>query len=145
MRRELQKLTNAFADRRASRFAGYQIRYMQPVQSRRESLHLRCFPQASDPSKVMKGNRDMISLARSHCVFQAPNPEGSEAPRIVILSGAQRSRRIPWKCSWVFAAGFDWLTSHSLSLRPSRPCRGFPSRSILDFARNDDEFARRLI
>jgi hypothetical protein len=32
------------------------------------------------------------------------------------------------------AAGFDSLTSRSLSLRPSRPCRGFPNRSILDFA-----------
>jgi hypothetical protein len=32
---------------------------------------------------------------------------------------------------------FDSLASHSLSLRPSRPSRGFPSRSILDFARND--------
>jgi uncharacterized membrane protein YozB (DUF420 family) len=33
--------------------------------------------------------------------------------------------------------GFDSLTSRSLSRRPSRPCRGFPSRFILDFARND--------
>jgi hypothetical protein len=36
---------------------------------------------------------------------------------------------------------FDSLTSHSLSLRLSRLCRGFPSRSILDCAfgsaRND--------
>ena len=32
---------------------------------------------------------------------------------------------------------FDSLTPGSLSLRPFRPCRGFPSRSILDFARND--------
>jgi hypothetical protein len=32
---------------------------------------------------------------------------------------------------------FDSLAFHSLSLRPSRPSRGFPSRSILDFARND--------
>src|SRR5262245_52915150 len=36
-------------------------------------------------------------------------------------------------------AGFDSLTSRSLSLRPSRPCHGFPSRSILDFARNDEQ------
>ena len=35
------------------------------------------------------------------------------------------------------SAGFDSLTSRSLSLRPSRLCRGFPSRSILDFARDD--------
>src|SRR5262249_53385501 len=28
------------------------------------------------------------------------------------------------------ATGFDSLTSRPLSLRPSRPCRGFPSRSI---------------
>jgi hypothetical protein len=35
------------------------------------------------------------------------------------------------------ATGFDSLTSRSLSLWPSRPCRGFPSRFILDFARND--------
>jgi hypothetical protein len=32
---------------------------------------------------------------------------------------------------------FDSLASHSLSLRPSRPSRGFPSRSVLNFARND--------
>jgi hypothetical protein len=32
---------------------------------------------------------------------------------------------------------FDSLSSRSLSLWPSRLCRGFPSRSILDFARND--------
>jgi hypothetical protein len=32
---------------------------------------------------------------------------------------------------------FDSLASHLLSLRPSRLCRGFPSRSILDSARND--------
>jgi hypothetical protein len=37
----------------------------------------------------------------------------------------------------IVPTGFDSLTSHSLSLWPSRPCRGFPSRSILDFARND--------
>jgi cysteine desulfuration protein SufE len=36
-----------------------------------------------------------------------------------------------------FATGFDSLTSRSLSLRPSRLCRSFPGRSILDFARND--------
>jgi hypothetical protein len=36
-----------------------------------------------------------------------------------------------------FATGFDSLASRSLSLWPSRPCRSFPSRSILDFARND--------
>jgi hypothetical protein len=35
------------------------------------------------------------------------------------------------------APGFDSLTSRSLSLRPFRPCRGFPRRSILDFARDD--------
>ena len=35
------------------------------------------------------------------------------------------------------ASGFDSLTSRSLTLRSSRPCRGFPSRSILDFARDD--------
>jgi hypothetical protein len=29
---------------------------------------------------------------------------------------------------------FDSLTSHSLSLWPSRLCRGFPSRFILDAA-----------
>ena len=32
---------------------------------------------------------------------------------------------------------FDSLASRSFSLRPSRPSRGFPGRSILDFARND--------
>src|SRR6266853_5674952 len=32
---------------------------------------------------------------------------------------------------------FDPLTSRSLNLRSSRLCRGFPSRSILDFARDD--------
>jgi hypothetical protein len=37
-----------------------------------------------------------------------------------------------------FATGFDSLASRSLSLRPFRPSRGFPSRSILDFARNDE-------
>jgi len=31
--------------------------------------------------------------------------------------------------------GFDALISHSLSHQPSHPARGFPSRSILDFAR----------
>src|SRR5205807_6644615 len=33
--------------------------------------------------------------------------------------------------------GFDSLIARSLSLRPSRPCRRFPSRSILGSARND--------
>jgi hypothetical protein len=32
---------------------------------------------------------------------------------------------------------FDSLISRSLNLRSFRLCRGFPSRSILDFARND--------
>jgi hypothetical protein len=35
------------------------------------------------------------------------------------------------------APGFDALASNSRSLRPARPCRDFPSRSILDFARDD--------
>jgi hypothetical protein len=35
------------------------------------------------------------------------------------------------------APRFDSLTSRSLSLRPSRGCRGFPSRSILDLARDE--------
>lgn len=35
------------------------------------------------------------------------------------------------------ATGFDLLTSRSLNRRPARRCRGFPSHSILDFARND--------
>jgi len=35
--------------------------------------------------------------------------------------------------------GFDSLTSHSLNLRSSRLYRGFPSRSILDFARNNSQ------
>src|SRR6059036_890714 len=47
-----------------------------------------------------------------------------------------RSRRIAWRNVKPCASGFDSLTSHSLSLRPSRPCRGSPSRSILDFARD---------
>jgi len=33
----------------------------------------------------------------------------------------------------------DSLASRSLSLRPFRSSRGFPSRSILDFAGNDSE------
>jgi len=37
---------------------------------------------------------------------------------------------------------FDSLTPGSLSLRPFRPCRGFPSRSILGFARNDKNYTR---
>jgi hypothetical protein len=53
--------------------------------------------------------------------------------RTVILSEVEGSR----KNTAGLAAGFDSLTSRSLSLRPSRPCRGFPSRSILDSARND--------
>ena len=38
---------------------------------------------------------------------------------------------------------FDSLTSRSLNLRSSRLCRAFPSRSILDFARNDKSVNRR--
>jgi hypothetical protein len=47
----------------------------------------------------------------------------------------ERSRDIP-----VFDLNgkrFDSLTPCSLSLWPSRPCRGLPSCSILDSARND--------
>jgi hypothetical protein len=43
----------------------------------------------------------------------------------------------PAKLAKTDATGFDSLASRSLSLRPSRPCRGFPSRSILDYGRND--------
>src|SRR5262249_39582958 len=49
----------------------------------------------------------------------------------------------PAKLPNTSATRFDSLTSLSLSLRPSRPCRVFPSRSFLDFARNDvDSFTR---
>jgi len=37
------------------------------------------------------------------------------------------------------AAGFDSLTSRSLSLRPSRLCRDFPNASTVDFARDDND------
>ena len=59
-------------------------------------------------------------------------------PKIgVIPSEAQRSRESALNDAVGRTSGFDSLTSRSLSLRPSRPCRGFPSRSILDFARDD--------
>ena len=41
-------------------------------------------------------------------------------------------------------ARFDSLTARSLSLRPSRLCRGFPSRSVLAFARNDTWASGRM-
>src|SRR5206468_5934015 len=44
------------------------------------------------------------------------------------------SRDIPLNYLNTSAAGFDSLASRSLNLRPSRPCRGSPSRSILDSA-----------
>ena len=56
--------------------------------------------------------------------------------RITLTSCRAKSRHPVVKASGI-AAGFDSLTSRSLSLRPSRPCRGFPSRSILDSSRND--------
>lgn len=37
------------------------------------------------------------------------------------------------------STGFDSLTSRSLSLQPSRLCRGFLGRSILDSARDDEK------
>jgi hypothetical protein len=39
------------------------------------------------------------------------------------------------------ATGFDSLTRRSVSLWPSRPWRGFRSRSILDFAQTDSRLA----
>src|SRR5438132_4494897 len=44
--------------------------------SRRAASRRTCvdFPQPSDPSNVINGPRGMISLARRHSVFQAPNP-----------------------------------------------------------------------
>src|SRR5206468_495691 len=54
------------------------------------------------------------------------HPERSEA-----------KSRDPAELPFGRATGFDSLTSRSLSLRPSRPCRGFPSCSILGSARND--------
>jgi hypothetical protein len=39
---------------------------------------------------------------------------------------------------------FDSLTSRSLSLRPSRLCRGFPSRSILELHGVYPERAKRV-
>jgi len=63
-------------------------------------------------------NNDEVRMTDCH-------PEGSEA-----------QSKDPAESLIGFATGFDSLTSRSLSLRPSRPCRGFPSRSILDFARD---------
>jgi len=53
--------------------------------------------------------------------------------QFVMSSEVETSRHVPVSC----AMGFDSLISRSLSLRPSRPCRGLPGSSILDFARND--------
>ena len=54
--------------------------------------------------------------------------------RTVILSEPPKD---PVETRMITPPGFDSLTSCSLSLRPSRPCRGFPSRSMLDSSRND--------
>jgi hypothetical protein len=67
----------------------------------------------------MNGSRGTISLARSQPVFQAPNLSKNLRLRsTVILSEAQRSRRIPLHSLKVFATGF------------------------LDFARNDSDDIR---
>ena len=48
---------------------------------------------------------------------------------LVMLSGAKRSRNISG-CFLACVKAFDLLTSRSLSLRPSRPCRGFPTAPL---------------
>ena len=44
-----------------------------------------------------------------------------------IASSCRAESRHPVKLPEGCAAGFDSLTSRSLSLWPSRPCRGFPA------------------
>ena len=72
--------------------------------------------------------------------FQPSTAVGAVAK--IVVRHSERSAaesKNPVKLPEGSSAGFDSLTSRSLSLRPSRPCRGFPSRSILDFARDDNE------
>ena len=62
--------------------------------------------------------RTIISNARVSLVVMSSEVETS----LIFLKNVER---------------FDSLTSRSLNLRSFRLCHGFPSRSILDFARND--------
>jgi hypothetical protein len=50
---------------------------------------------------------------------------------------AREESKNPAALATGIATEFDSLTSRLLSLWPAGPCRGFPCRSILDFARND--------
>ena len=89
------------------------------------------------PGSLAKARCQVIEINRSVHQRDAQRETTGKAGFIVSGSRARgRSRRIAWRNVKPCASGFDSLTSHSLSLRPSRPCRGSPSRSILDFARD---------
>ena len=94
---------------------------------------------AASPAKT---RGEVVEINR--CVRQRDAQRETAGETIVILSEAERSRRIPRRKLEASASGFDSLTSRSLSLRPSRPCRGSRKRSILDSARNDrcEDFIR---
>jgi hypothetical protein len=81
--------------------------------------------------------RKYTMIVRVLCRLYAAKLEGMTNSTLAHPERSEAESRNPAALPTGITTGFDSLTFRSLSLGPSRLCRGFPSRSILDFARND--------
>src|SRR4029453_13064128 len=88
------------------------------------------------PVLFVSKNIQMLAVSSFLCVRKLHK----SLRRCVILSEVERSAtksKDPVELLKGTATGFDSLTARSLSRRPSRLCRGFPSRFILHPSRDD--------